>query len=106
MWMGWGEQVTFLYNDAYINVLSMAKHPWALGRPTIEVWAEIWDYCGPLVEARVHAWRSRPRPMACACSCAAATPEEFFAFSYSPVRDESGNVAGLFAPTSMSPAVT
>jgi hypothetical protein len=79
---------------------------WALGRPTIEVWAEIWDYCGPLVGACSRMAKS-PRPMACACSCAAATSEEcFFAFSYSPVRDESGNVAGLFAPTSMSPAVT
>ena len=42
MWLGWGPAASFLYNDAYIDVLSPAKHPWALGRPTAEVWAEIW----------------------------------------------------------------
>jgi CheY-like chemotaxis protein len=50
MWIGWGPQQLFLYNDAYVSVLSLAKHPWALGRPAREVWAEIWDSCGPLVE--------------------------------------------------------
>src|SRR4051812_39239118 len=48
MWIGWGPAMTFLYNDAYIQVLSLAKHPWALGRPAPEVWAEIWDVCGPI----------------------------------------------------------
>ena len=33
MWVGWGPEATFLYNDAYISVLSDAKHPWALGLP-------------------------------------------------------------------------
>jgi len=46
MWIGWGPHATFLYNDAYIQVLSNAKHPWALGKPAAEVWAEIWDICG------------------------------------------------------------
>jgi hypothetical protein len=42
MWIGWGPQMSFLYNDAYIHgVLGLAKHPWALGRPASEVWAEI-----------------------------------------------------------------
>ncbi|HEX7940522.1 MAG TPA: PAS domain-containing protein, partial [Gemmatimonadaceae bacterium] len=27
-----------LYNDAYVASLGAAKHPWALGRPTREVW--------------------------------------------------------------------
>src|ERR1051326_8671389 len=50
MWIGWGPDATFLYNEAYIQVLSRAKHPWALGRPTREVWAEIWHACGKLIE--------------------------------------------------------
>ncbi len=50
MWVGWGREAIFLYNDAYIQVLSSAKHPWALGRPAAEVWAEIWDICGPLAD--------------------------------------------------------
>ena len=50
MWIGWGPEMTFLYNDAYISVLSMAKHPKCLGHPARKVWAEIWDICGPLAD--------------------------------------------------------
>src|SRR5690242_15647730 len=41
MWMGWGRDLTFLYNDAYRPTLGL-KHPWALGSPASKVWAEIW----------------------------------------------------------------
>src|SRR5689334_11128125 len=40
MWMGWGPGLTFLYNDAYGRMTLGSKHPWALGRPSREVWAE------------------------------------------------------------------
>ena len=97
MWLGWGEQATFLYNDAYIKVLSGAKHPWALGRPVHEVWAEIWDYCGPLVE-RVfrHGEATLADDVRLFMRRDDFLEEMFYSFSYSPVRDESGNVAGLF----------
>ncbi|RYE51938.1 MAG: hybrid sensor histidine kinase/response regulator, partial [Rhizobiaceae bacterium] len=41
MWLGWGDDVSFLYNDAYRPTLG-AKHPASLARPTEEIWAEIW----------------------------------------------------------------
>src|SRR5579884_811921 len=40
MWLGWGDQLTFLYNDAYRDILG-GKHPSALGQPTAVVWREI-----------------------------------------------------------------
>ncbi len=33
MWMAWGPELTFLYNDAYARTTLGKKHPWALGRP-------------------------------------------------------------------------
>src|SRR6187549_430062 len=42
MWMGWGKELTFLYNDAYAAMTLGAKHPWALGQKSSDVWAEIW----------------------------------------------------------------
>jgi hypothetical protein len=51
MWMGWGPDLTFLYNDAYGRMTLGKKHPWALGRPAREVWAEIWDELGPRVDS-------------------------------------------------------
>ena len=99
MWVGWGPQATFLYNDAYIDVLSMAKHPWALGRPTAEVWAEIWDICGPLAD-RVfqHGEATLANDVRLFMNRGDFLEEVFYSFSYSPVRDESGRVAGLFCP--------
>ena len=46
MWMSWGPELTFLYNDDYARMTLGKKHPWALGRPSREVWAEIWDDIG------------------------------------------------------------
>ncbi|HSC46205.1 MAG TPA: response regulator [Candidatus Acidoferrum sp.] len=100
MWIGWGPQATFLYNKAYIQVLSLTKHPWALGRPASEVWSEIWDVCGPLADKvfqrgeasfvdEVRLFMSREDFL----------EETYYSFSYSPIRDESGNVGGLFCPS-------
>jgi hypothetical protein len=33
MWLGWGEDLCFFYNDAYVPTLG-TKHPKALGRPS------------------------------------------------------------------------
>src|SRR5579862_3809927 len=42
MWVGWGPDFTFFYNDAYAAMTLGPKHPWALGRSAAEVWSEIW----------------------------------------------------------------
>src|SRR5262249_49329181 len=41
MWLGWGPEFTFFYNDAYATMTLGPKHPWALGRSAREVWSEI-----------------------------------------------------------------
>ncbi len=101
MWIGWGPTMTFLYNDAYLSVLGLAKHPAALGRPASEVWAEIWDICGPLADKvfakgeptfvdNVQLFMNRGNQL----------EETYYSFSYSPIFDESGKVTGLFCPSS------
>ena len=100
MWIGWGPELTFLYNKAYIQVLSVTKHPWALGRPASEVWAEIWDICRPLADKvlqrgeasfvdEVQLFMNRENFL----------EETYYSFSYSPIRDEAGRVGGLFCPS-------
>src|SRR5580704_16913213 len=49
MWMGWGPELTFFYNDAYRPTLGL-KHPRALGMRADQVWSEIWPNIGPLVD--------------------------------------------------------
>ena len=42
MWLGWGPDLAFFYNDAYVPTLGV-KHPEAIGRPIRQVWPEIYD---------------------------------------------------------------
>ena len=100
MWIGWGPEMTFLYNDAYISVLSLAKHPGSLGRPAREVWAEIWDVCGPLAD-KVFA-KAEPSffsDVRLFMSRGEYLEETYYSFSYSPIYDASGKVGGLFCPS-------
>ena len=99
MWLGWGPDIIFFYNDAYIDVLSQAKHPWALGRPAAEVWREIWHVCGPLA-AQVFRDGAAPyvEDVRLFMDRGDFLEEVYYSFSYSPVRDDSGAVAGLFCP--------
>lgn len=95
MFVAWGPDLAFLYNDAYRPVFGK-KHPWALGRPFREIWSEVWDDIVPLVDAALNgeATWSENLPLVLERN---GYPEDcWFTFSYSPVRDESGKVAGLF----------
>lgn len=42
MWMAWGDELTFLYNDAYRRDTLGKKHPRALAMPTRVLWNEVW----------------------------------------------------------------
>src|SRR5919206_3110747 len=48
MFLAWGPDLRFLYNDAYVDVLG-GKHPAALGHAFEDIWAEIWTDIEPLV---------------------------------------------------------
>jgi signal transduction histidine kinase len=101
MWIGWGPDATFLYNDAYIDVLGAAKHPWALGRPAAEVWSEIWDVCGPLADkVFMRAESTFVDAVQLFMRRGDFLEETWYSFSYSPIVDESGRVGGLFCPSS------
>jgi GAF domain-containing protein len=94
--MFWGAERIKLYNDAYIPVLGH-KHPGVLGRPGREVWSEIWDVLGPLLDQVVvngDAFQATDHPFY--VHRHGFTEETYFDVSYDPVRDESGRVGGVF----------
>ena len=101
MWIGWGREMVFLYNDAYVQVLGLSKHPWALGRKAEEVWKEIWDVCEPLADKVFNkSQASFVDEVALFMDRGDFVEETFYSFSYSPIRNESGRVGGLFCPSS------
>lgn len=96
MWLGWGPDLTFLYNDAYARMSLGPKHPWALGRSAREVWAEIWDDIGPRAESVVRTGKATWDERLLLFLERLGYPEEtYHTFSYSPVPDDRGGIGGM-----------
>ncbi|MDQ6736185.1 MAG: PAS domain-containing protein, partial [Gemmatimonadota bacterium] len=93
----WGPELIQIYNDGYIPILG-AKHPWGLGLATRECWPEAWAFNEPIYR-RVFAGETvsfedqlyqllRHGPD--------QQPDDvYITLSYSPVRDESGEIGGV-----------
>ena len=95
MWLGWGEQLTYLYNDAYKSIIG-GKHPWALGRPTRAVWHEIWEEIGPRIEMTMHGREGTyDEALLLMMERHGYREETYYTFSYSPIPDDAGGVGGL-----------
>jgi len=95
MWMGWGPDLIFFCNDAYLPTTGM-KSGWVLGAPAKEVWAEIWPDIGPRIEAvmqRGEATWDESLPLFLERS--GFTEETYHTFSYSPAPNDDGSVGGL-----------
>ncbi|RYF29965.1 MAG: hybrid sensor histidine kinase/response regulator, partial [Comamonadaceae bacterium] len=88
MWLGWGPDIAFFYNDAYRPTLGI-KHPAALGQPTQTLWAEIWDD----IKGRLHTvygtgestW---DRALLLLLERAGYPEETYHTFSYSPLMGD------------------
>ncbi|WP_395396093.1 PAS domain S-box protein (plasmid) [Novosphingobium sp. BL-8A] len=94
MWLGWGDDLNFFYNDAYIPTLGI-KHPKMLGRPFREVWAEVYDEVAGQVE-RVRAGAATWNKSLLLLLERSGFPEEtYHSFSYSPLHLPDGSVGGL-----------
>ncbi len=95
MWMGWGPELIFLYNDAYAHMTLGKKHPWALGRPAREVWAEIWSDIGPRIEKVLKTGEATWDQALRLFLERDGYPEEtYHTFSYSPLTGDDGKIKG------------
>ena len=94
----WGNpEYTMFYNDAYIPVLGVTKHPGWLGRSGKDCWREIWSTIGPMFEGvfetGVATWSE---DLLLVMERNIPHEENYFTFSYSPIRDDAGKVPGIF----------
>ncbi|MER2266820.1 ATP-binding protein [Methylobacterium oxalidis] len=95
MFVAFGPQLGFLYNDAYAEILG-GKHPTALGGRFHEIWAEIWPDIAPLINKALTGEPTWSEDMPLTMNRRGHDELTWFTFSYSPVRDEDGTVAGMF----------
>jgi PAS domain S-box-containing protein len=94
----WGPERIQIYNDAN-RAFFGAKHPAALGRPFREVWSEIRE-AGEAIHRRVLAGESvthENHPWVLMRN--GRSEETFFTTYFTPIRDETGAVAGNLVTT-------
>ena len=100
MFLAWGPSLVFLFNDAYLPILgAKGKHPaQALGKPFAELWSDVWPEIKPMADSTLagQSFWTEDFPLIVYRN---GYPEQtYFTFSFSPIRDETGDVTGLFCP--------
>jgi signal transduction histidine kinase/CheY-like chemotaxis protein len=98
MCLAWGDELGFLYNDHYARIMH-DKHPAALGRPFADVWADVWSDISPLVDKALGGDASFFENLPLVTNRKGYDEQAWFTFSYSPLRDDSGAIAGMFCST-------
>jgi signal transduction histidine kinase/CheY-like chemotaxis protein len=96
MFVWWGPELINIYNDSHVPIHG-GKHPWALGRPAREVWADVWHDVGPQAELVMQEGMATWNERVYLRTDRNGFPEDtWFTWSYSPIRDDSGEIRGLF----------
>ncbi len=97
MWMGWGPDLIFLYNDAYARMTLGKKHPWALGKTFRKVWGEVWTDLGPRIRTVLETGEATwDEGLLLFLERSGYAEETYHTFSYSPLTGDDGKINGLF----------
>jgi signal transduction histidine kinase len=95
--IAWGAQRSQIYNDGYWPICG-GKHPGSIGQDFRECWASAWPAIGEAFERALEGQTSFLENQRMFLDRNGYLEETFFTFSFSPIRDESGGVGGLFHP--------
>lgn len=96
VFVAWGPVRTMIYNEGYSRMLGTTKHPAAMGAPMADVWADIWDSVGPLVDTVTSTGRSLFfEDLRLLTDRSGFVEEAAFTFSYSALRDDRDGLAGM-----------
>jgi two-component sensor histidine kinase len=90
----WGPELIQIYNAGYAHICH-TKHPKALGQATQDCWPEVWDFNAPIYDAvRNGEVRAFERQLL-TTNRSGNAEDAWFDLTYSPVRNEFGEVAGV-----------
>lgn len=91
----WGPDLIQIYNDGYRDILA-EKHPAGLGRPTREVWPEVWAFNAPIYERVLAGETVTLTDQLFPITRRGAAEDAWFSLCYSPVRLAADGVGGIF----------
>jgi signal transduction histidine kinase/ActR/RegA family two-component response regulator len=92
----WGPKLVLLYNDATRPIMGQ-RHEVCFGEPALEIWPEVREYLGGLlygVMATGVATSTKHGLMVTERN--GFLEEQYFTWSYSPIRIEDGSIGGVF----------
>ena len=88
--------MTFICNEAYRRDTLGAKYPWALGKPTAEVWSEIWADVEPRIrKVTENGEATWDESLQLFLERNGFVEETYHTFSYSPLFDDDNVIQGL-----------
>lgn len=93
----WGSRYEQIYNEGY-RVVCGSVHPKALGWDFRECWASAWPAIGEPFERALTGETQFLENQPMFLERNDYLEETFFTFGFSPIRDESGGIGGLFHP--------
>ena len=98
MYMVWGPELISFYNDAYRPILGYRADA-AMGTPFRILWGSIWDEIAPLVDKALSGQVAKVTDMRLDLARSGQPEESYWTFSYSPVFDDAGGIAGMICVT-------
>jgi PAS domain S-box-containing protein len=90
----WGPELTQIYNDGFA-LLAGSKHPHAFGQPTHQIWPEFRDFTDPIYSAVLQGQVRTYSEQRFTLQRDGADSDFWLDLTYSPIRDESAEVAGI-----------
>ncbi|MDM9379826.1 PAS domain S-box protein [Chlorogloeopsis sp. ULAP01] len=94
--IAWGSEFLLFYNDAYIPLLG-DKHPYALGQTIPQACPELWLAIAPVLQKVIDTGEGgTSEDIQIFVNRNGYLEEVYINFSYSPICDENGLVAGIF----------
>jgi len=91
----WGPDQVQLYNDGY-SVIMGPRHPKHLGSTFRECWPEAYDGIYPWMQRVLHDGETvEVNRTLVPLTRFGFTEESYFTFSFSPLRDDAGKIAGI-----------
>jgi PAS domain S-box-containing protein len=98
MYLVWGTDKVFFYNDAYRAVLG-PRLPFSLGAHFPTLWADAWEQVRPMFERALVGEANRVVHLPLAMARYGVPEHTWWTFSFSPVYDDGGQVNAVICVT-------